>query len=568
LRDRELVFRHEESAFVGTVEYLFKHDVLREVTYESVPKRLRKTYHGLVADWLIANSGDRISEYNGLIAEHLLLAGREGEAGEYFFQAGESTLAAYANAEAEQFYRHALERSPQDPLRADILSGLGEALAKLGQTDHAKSIWQEAIDLYRKLGDRDRLADVYARLSDLFGMVDAIKAWEISQEGLEILEGAPDSPGYARLLAQAAISAHFMNLPDRAIFLSERALEMAAKVGEVEAQAKAGIVLAWQKADIDERISLIENVIMLTEANGLLRTAFLAHRAMRVIMSLYLVDLNSALQHDLISTEYARKMGFTSLLIHALSGVYVDNIELGNLNTIDEQMVEILREASVSEARMKDFFRNYRPYLLDANGDWGTALDGFRERKNKLEPGSNTPLLTNLNFRIAETLVELNRFGELDDLSEAENVLKENREIEWYLYPNSFLLVIVYVRLGLYTEARTWLKKAIDLSQHQESNLYRALHANAKFELAYAEGHWDDATEACNTSIEVYKNCGHRWRFARKLIDLGDVLAARDNPGNLDEAREIYQQSLDMFTEMGAPGYIKVLEERLGEMKI
>ena len=54
------MYRHEESAFIGAVEYLFKHDVLREVTYESVIKRLRKTYHGLVADWLIANSGDRI----------------------------------------------------------------------------------------------------------------------------------------------------------------------------------------------------------------------------------------------------------------------------------------------------------------------------------------------------------------------------------------------------------------------------------------------------------------------------------------------------------------------------
>ena len=92
LRNRELVYRHEESAFVGAAEYLFKHDVLREVTYESVIKRLRKTYHGLVADWLIKNSGDRISEYSGLIAEHLLIAERGKQACEYFRQAGELSL--------------------------------------------------------------------------------------------------------------------------------------------------------------------------------------------------------------------------------------------------------------------------------------------------------------------------------------------------------------------------------------------------------------------------------------------------------------------------------------------
>jgi hypothetical protein len=41
---------------------------------------------------------------------------------------------------------------------------------------------------------------------------------------------------------------------------------------------------------------------------------------------------------------------------------------------------------------------------------------------------------------------------------------------------------------------------------------------------------------------------------------------ARNEPGDLERARDIYKQSLDVITEMGAPGYIKVFEERLGEM--
>jgi hypothetical protein len=70
----------------------------------------------------------------------------------------------------------------------------------------------------------------------------------------------------------------------------------------------------------------------------------------------------------------------------------------------------------------------------------------------------------------------------------------------------------------------------------------------------------------CEKSIEIYQIRGYRWRWARKLIDLGDALVGRNEPGDLEKARETYQQSLDMFTEMGAPGYIKVLEERLGEL--
>ncbi len=47
---------------------------------------------------------------------------------------------------------------------------------------------------------------------------------------------------------------------------------------------------------------------------------------------------------------------------------------------------------------------------------------------------------------------------------------------------------------------------------------------------------------------------------------LGDAFVGRNEPGDLERARETYQQSLDMFTEMGAPGYIQVLEERLKDL--
>jgi len=64
----------------------------------------------------------------------------------------------------------------------------------------------------------------------------------------------------------------------------------------------------------------------------------------------------------------------------------------------------------------------------------------------------------------------------------------------------------------------------------------------------------------------LVQSFGAQWIYARALIDLGDSLSGRNEPGDLKRARETYQESLDMFTEMGAPGYIKVLEERLGDL--
>ena len=56
LRSRELIFRRENSSIAGAREYLFKHEVLRDVTYESIPLRMRRVYHDLVAEWLMEHS--------------------------------------------------------------------------------------------------------------------------------------------------------------------------------------------------------------------------------------------------------------------------------------------------------------------------------------------------------------------------------------------------------------------------------------------------------------------------------------------------------------------------------
>ena len=53
LRNKEMIYKLEASEFAGSDEYTFKHAILRDVTYESVLKWARKTYHALAANWLM-----------------------------------------------------------------------------------------------------------------------------------------------------------------------------------------------------------------------------------------------------------------------------------------------------------------------------------------------------------------------------------------------------------------------------------------------------------------------------------------------------------------------------------
>jgi predicted ATPase len=70
LEKRELIFQRDVSTFAGSQAYLFKHEMLREVTYESVLLRTRPIYHRQVAGWLAEQSGERVGEFASLIADH------------------------------------------------------------------------------------------------------------------------------------------------------------------------------------------------------------------------------------------------------------------------------------------------------------------------------------------------------------------------------------------------------------------------------------------------------------------------------------------------------------------
>lgn len=81
--------------------------------------------------------------------------------------------------------------------------------------------------------------------------------------------------------------------------------------------------------------------------------------------------------------------------------------------------------------------------------------------------------------------------------------------------------------------------------------------------LSFAQGPWQEAVVAGETRLDIGGNMCTGWIWTRGLIDPGDCLVGPIEPGDPKRACQNFQQSLDMFTGMGA---LKVLEERLGDM--
>jgi predicted ATPase len=72
LRVKELVLPHEPSSFSDEHEFSFRHNLIRDGAYDSLPKALRADKHAGVARWAEQHAGDRADEIAELIATHLL----------------------------------------------------------------------------------------------------------------------------------------------------------------------------------------------------------------------------------------------------------------------------------------------------------------------------------------------------------------------------------------------------------------------------------------------------------------------------------------------------------------
>jgi len=577
LRNRELVYRREESAFIDSTEYLFKHDILREVTYESVLKRMRKTYHALAADWLIEHCGQRIGEYHGLIAEHLLLAERKEKALDYFQAAGESALAMFANYEAESYFRRALDLvqlDPSQPLsisvvkRAELLTGSAQALLRLARHDESASTYREGIELYHKLGNQDREAFLYSQYSNLLWRQDYLQAWQACQEGLARLEGAPDSPGLARLLAESGRTAHFrVESPELVRSMCQRAITMAEKLGEVDVQADALITLAIQFEDIPQSIHLLESVVALSSALGPSPTVQRAHTDLGFIYDQFYIDLNAALQQSIQAAETARQIGDIGGMFFTLFNVGSTMLEMGKLNTALQFLSDFLSASVISPQQVDEFMHTCSPHLLFYCGEWQLALEFARATLEKERMGGSLQTIALVNESLVVTLLELNKFTGLHDLSEAEVSLRENLQIEWHV-PESFChLATVCARSGRLVEAHAYLAKALENTGEPKNNREKVYHLAALAELSLAEESWDRAVSAFEELIEILQSAGYRWRWARSLIYLGDALRQRNQASDIDRASKAYQRALDMFTEMGAPGYVTAASNRLQDME-
>lgn len=94
------------------IEYLFKHALAQQLTYDSIIQQSRKDLHQKIARSIEKVFAQNINEFYGTLVYHYKLSENKEKIIHYLILAGEESLKAGASSEALHFYEDALELMP------------------------------------------------------------------------------------------------------------------------------------------------------------------------------------------------------------------------------------------------------------------------------------------------------------------------------------------------------------------------------------------------------------------------------------------------------------------------
>jgi tetratricopeptide (TPR) repeat protein len=313
LNGKELIFKHETSDFEQTHEYIFRHAILHDVTYESVLKRLRRAYHAQVAESLTELSGERVGEYAGRIGEHYERAEQWTQAAAWYGRAGKQAQDTYAPEVAISYYQKALTFWEADTDRAqtaqrfEVYEGLGEMLA-------AQARYTEAIKTFTAMrAAAEATGDVRIQARAWYGLSTAQRYQGDHRSALESAIQAEAAARAVGARVELAMSWwikgwSLSNLGDAeaALVLGEQMLALTTEIGERRQLARSlGLLGAvhytvgrYEQAEhylvralaicqeLDDRVQemdMLNNLGVIAEARGDYRAAFAYYRdALRI----------------------------------------------------------------------------------------------------------------------------------------------------------------------------------------------------------------------------------------------------------------------------------------------
>jgi tetratricopeptide (TPR) repeat protein len=133
------------------VEFLFKHALAQQATYESIIEKTRKELHLKIAASIEKVFAGRIHEFYGMLAHHYSKAGQMYKAEEYLIKAADESMRSGASSEAVNFYKVGLATYLQNNKNTPEPQKVADLEEKLAFVHYASGHFAEAVEYFDKV---------------------------------------------------------------------------------------------------------------------------------------------------------------------------------------------------------------------------------------------------------------------------------------------------------------------------------------------------------------------------------------------------------------------------------
>jgi class 3 adenylate cyclase/tetratricopeptide (TPR) repeat protein len=528
LEARGLVRRSAHSQVTGDVEFAFKHALVRDVAYGTLPRALRRALHASVADLIEASVPDP-AELAWILAHHHREGGRPERAVGYLLAAGDRARAALALEETYDFYSQALELATDDAERRRIR--LRRALA---------------------LTELEAFARADAELASLIPELD----------GAEEIEA---------LLARATAT-HWTEKEELTLALAERALALARERGvihlEPPATARIGTAYAMRGApgDIERAIDLQERALA-AWAPGVHPVALAEHYHLAANTQFWTGNYARALEFSALELAGAADPRGAEYLLRSAG---MQGVVLAGMGRYEEALAK--GDAAIATARSMGrpagTVTNYSTTVLRDIFWLDEAGARSRAVADDLGPSDfNMPWMNARADVICADLLAGDVAGVEGDWADAWEEALASRAWEHWLITGRLAWVRAETELlkGRHDDAVEWASRAFELASGVRRRKYEIASLVTLGKALTAAGSADEAADALRSASERADELGTpllRWqsRAARGRAALARAATGAEGEAHLREAAVIIREVASSLQDERAARYVAAPE--------
>jgi tetratricopeptide (TPR) repeat protein len=550
-------------------QFSFLQDLLRQVAYETLSRKERKTRHVAAASYLEQQWEEGDDELVEIVASHLLSALElepdaadalelRTDAEAMLVRAGERAATLGANDSAQRYFEQALELA-DSPLRAAELHERAGQMATFGlRAPEARAHFEGAIEGFEVIGLTHPAARVRSRLGLLTWAQegDIAKAIVYMESAFDVLAADERDADLAQLAVSLARPLFFTGRHDEAMARNELALEIAESLELPEVlshglNTKALILSARGRPE--EAWVLMRHALEVALAHDLSTAAMRAYVNSTAFASMRNRE-REALELSLEGRELARKVGDRD------SEGSLENWVRGIRSTLgewDAVMASDHTPEDEMQPRVDAFHYGSLVPILAARGE----LEEARRRLEAVRPLVDLEEAQDFaNFKAMEAHVLIAEGRPREALSAAEEVISVREDTAGGLAMlGGGYMIALEAAFALGDDAK--VDELLAIVEHLPPGgvnpFLRATGARFTARRAARDGDGDTAAAGFSAAARIFREIEYSFDLAVVLLEHAEWLA---EVGRLDGAAPLAAEAREIFDRLRATPYIERLD--------